>query len=224
MAFYQRRTSTGGAVAMVTITPDTKALAAKRKEIESLIAEFATRVSPELFDSFIEITAPEIEITIAPSDTDSPPSDQSTFVRATIGPYGVVRGKTRKLGNIRFNWRRLFELGPDVMIAAAPAVDSRWFIPAAGLYILNKLRQAVSVALHQTEAIVLCSLWSNHQKDKISEQSAFVELQSYTVGHRLAQIDKSTFDECITRLHALGCIEMDSGNIGLREQVEITYE
>jgi hypothetical protein len=209
---------------MVTFTPDTKAQESKENEIQMLIADFARQhpeifqVSTKLFNNFIEIDAP--------SDSDLSPTSNSApeIVTVKLGSE-AIRATTRKPGNILFDWEKLFDLGPDTAIAVGGAIpmEARWLIPFVGLYVLNKLRKAASVDLQKTDALVLATLWSNHKKYAVSEQDAFSELKRHPAASN-HPIDQSTFNQCVNRLLALRCIEMENGMIRLRERVKITYD
>src|SRR5262249_41091437 len=140
---------------MATYTPDTKALDSKRQELEMLLADFATRypeisrVSTNLFDEFIRITAPE-----------DPPS-VIEYISVTVpGPGRAPRARSRKPGNIRFNWKILFESIPDAAFAIAAPIpqDTRFLLPFAALWIWNELWKSASVDLQRTDSPVLLTL------------------------------------------------------------------
>lgn len=89
-------------------TPDHAAKAAKQKEIEALLATFgegrralALKDAKQLVDTFITITPPL-----------DPPVVMELLVMSSLGRGG---GSSRKPGNIRLNWRQLFELCPTLL-------------------------------------------------------------------------------------------------------------
>jgi len=121
-------------------TPDTNGQEAKKREIETLLFAFAEGRPQlqsshiyQLIDSFITIT---------------PPQNPPLLVHyITIARLGQAGGESRKPGNIILNWKRLFELVPDITIAGAGATEAQWLIPFAALYIWMKLWNVTSVNL-----------------------------------------------------------------------------
>jgi hypothetical protein len=198
-------------------TPDKAAQAAKQKDIETLLVTFGedhTALDPEqakqLIDSFVTISPPL-----------NPPLLMELTVMSNLGRGG---GKSRKPGNIRLNWRRLFELVPDVTLAGAGAATAHWLIPFAALYVWMKLWNAATVNIEEEDAFFLYSLWLHrNDESRISEDEAFSKTESLIKNHGLPLIKRETFDQAINKLRSLECIELDGGVIWLREWVIIKY-
>lgn len=198
-------------------TPDHAAKAAKQKEIEVLIATFgeahhasASNHAKWLFENFIAITSPL-----------DPPMVMEMMVMSRLGRGGT---KSRKPGNIRLNWRHLFEAVPEVAFAGAGAAADRWLIPFAALYIWMKLQKLATVPIDEKDAFVLYSLWLHrNERKRISEDEAFSKTQSLAEDHEMPTLTKRQFDEAINKLLSLKCIELDSGDIWMREWTIVTY-
>lgn len=198
-------------------TPDNAALSAKRSEIEMLLASLGTvqktltaEQSERLIESFMTISPPL-----------NPPIVATFTVMSQLGRGGA---KSRKPGNIRLNWRRLFELVPDVTLAGAGTAEAQWLVPFAALYIWMKLWKAATVSINENDAFVLYSLW-HHRNDKvrIPEDEAYSNIKALAKTHSLPIFEREIFDQSINKLLSLECIELNAGVIWLREWVSIKY-
>jgi hypothetical protein len=198
--------------------PDRNAQKAKEEEIERLVVSFAETHSPltssqakTLIGTFITITPP-----LCPSFLD--------VHYMTIADLGRGGGESRKLGNITLNWRRLFELVPDVTLAGGAAAETAWLIPFAALYIWMKLWKASKVKLKEEDAFVVYSLWLHRDiNKKISEEDAFLKTKALAKKHNLAGFTKEKFTKIINKLLSFDCIEINEGVIWMREWVRIKY-
>jgi hypothetical protein len=198
-------------------TPDNAAQAVKQEELKELLNTFVETRAPHstekierLIGSFIALRPPL-----------DPPLEIKLIVMSDLGQGGA---KSRKPGNITLNWRRLFELIPDVTIAGASAAESMWLIPFAALYVWMKLWKAAAVNIEERDAFVLYSLWLNrNERKRIAEDEAFSMTKSLAEKHDLPAITKKNFAQAIDKLLSLDCIEIDEGVIWLREWVRVTY-
>jgi len=199
-------------------TPDHAAKATKQKEIEALLEAFGeshhATIAPEdakqIFDNFITISSPL-----------NPPIAIEFMVMSRLGSGGT---SSRKPGNIRLNWRQLFELVPDVTLAGAGAAGARWLIPFAALYIWMKLWNVATIEIEEKDAFVLYSLWLHrNEKKRIPEDEAFLKTELLAKKHGLPLLTKQQFDEAINKLLSLECLEVDNGDIWLREWIVVKY-
>ena len=141
-----------------------------------------------------------------------------------MSELGKGGAKSRKPGNITLNWRKLFELIPDVTLAGASVVGAQWLIPFAALYIWTRVWQAAAVELEEEDAFVVYSLWL-HRNDRrrLTEDEAFLQTKALSKKHGLPAINKKKFKQIINKLLSLECIEMNNDVIRLRERVVIKY-
>ncbi len=198
-------------------TPDNAAQEAKEKEIEALLTTIAEecrslnpREAQKLVGTFLTITPPLLPPTVM------------KFM--TISELGRGGGDTRRPGNITLNWRKLFELVPDVTLAGAGAAGSPWLIPFVALYVWMKLWNTASVRIEEGDAFVVYSLWINrNEENKISEEDAFLKTETLAKTHGLPAIKKEEFTRIINKLLSLECVEIEGGVIWLREWVRIKY-
>lgn|SRR5215472_719943 len=201
---------------MEEYTPDNRAREAKEKEIEELLTEFARELDAnlevlrQLMGTYITLTPPL-----------KPPYSIQYIAGAQLGKGGAI---TRKPGNIRLNWRKLFELVPDVTIAGAGAAAETWLIPFAALYVWMKLWNVATIELKEEDAFVICSLWRHRGQDnRIPEDEAFAKATALAKENGLPILTKDRFSEILTKLATLECIELKEGTIWLREWVRTTY-
>lgn len=113
---------------------------------------------------------------------------------------------------------------PDVALAGAGATEARWLIPFAALYIWMKLRKVATVDIEEKDAFVLYSLWLHrNERKRIPEDEAFLKTESLATQHGVPSLTRERFDQAINRLLSLGCIELDDGDIWLREWIIVRY-
>lgn len=198
-------------------TPDRAASELKRKEILALLADFGEshhalghKQTKQLFDNFITITPPL-----------DPPFVMEMIVMSRLGRGGT---RSRKPGNIRLNWRQLFEVVPDVTLAGAGAAGVRWLVPFAALYIWMKIWDVATLEIEEKDAFVLYSLWLHrNERKRISEDEAFSKTQSLAKEHKIRALTKPQFEEITNKLLSLECIELNDGDILLREWIIVKY-
>lgn len=69
-------------------------------------------------------------------------------------------GTSRKPGHILLNWRRMFDVAPDVSIASFGIADDSPFIRGlVGLYMWNKVWRGAEEDLTDIEASIIETLW-----------------------------------------------------------------
>lgn len=198
-------------------TPDTAAQESKRKEIETILTslgEDRAALTPsqikQLVGGFIAISPPL-----------DPPHLMTFTVMANLGRGGA---NSRKPGNITLNWRNFFDLVPDITLAGAGAVGTNWLIPFAALYVWTKLWNAAAIKIEEKDAFILYSLWTHrNEKDRISEDDGFFKTNLLTEKQGMPPIKREAFDQAVTTLSSLDCIELEAGIIWLREWVRIKY-
>lgn len=87
-----------------------------------------------------------------------------------------------------------------------------------------KLRKVATVDIEEKDAFVLYSLWLHrNERKRIPEDEAFLKTESLATQHGLPSLTRERFDQAINRLLSLGCIELDDGDIWLREWIIVRY-
>lgn len=164
-----------------------------------------------LVQSFIRLTPPtepEIEIGFITMDSD-----------------GRGGGKSRKPGNIFLNWRKLFEIIPDVTIASmGGATAPGWLLPLIGLDVWNKLWCNAAEEISEVEATTIHALWKNrNSRKRISEDDGYVKTDILRNDMGLPSLSRSEFDVAVNRLLRMRCVKIEEGIIWLREWVRTSY-
>ena len=135
---------------------------------------------------------------------------------------------SRKLANLVLNWRKLFQIIPDVTLAslgaAALPLSAVWSLPLAVLYALNKMCGGMTEELDDVEATALVTLWrESGARARIPEELGFRSTCAFREEAGLQPISASRFSAAIDRLARLHCIDLHDGDIVLRESVHIHH-
>jgi hypothetical protein len=147
------------------------------------------------------------------------PEIQHTTELITLHSTGS--GVSRKPGNIILNWRRLFDVGPDVAIAASAYATSGPFLRGLiGLYVWNKVWRGSEEALSGVDASIIETLWVRYGKDRrVSADVAFDSVNDARRDCELTALTRPEFERAVDRLVAMRCLKLKDGNIWLREWV-----
>lgn len=200
------------------MTLDRKGFEEQRNRILGLIqrcippnAAHSDETAIQVFNSFVELTPP------------TEPEIQLHLL--TMRPSGVGGGQSRKPGNIYLHWKKLFDVFPDVTIAVAGATASPyWLIPFIALYVWNKLWCGSAETLTENEASVIFALWKHrNNENRISEDAGFEKCNKIRESAKFPLLTRHEFDVAMNRLVSMGCVEIESGIIWLREWVCIQY-
>ena len=130
-------------------------------------------------------------------------------------------GSSRKPGHILLNWRRLFDVGPDVAIASVGiAEDSPFVRGLVALYVWNKIWRGADEPLTDAEASIIETLWLEvGRKRKVDEATAQVLVNSARTSCGLNSLALVDFDRAVLHLSTMKCVELEDGQIWLREWV-----
>lgn len=173
-----------------------------------------------LMTSFISIRPPVVWLERQQNREET---EGYELVKVRTGLEGV-HGTTRKPGNLLLNWQRLFDVAPDVTIAAAGLAGPKWLVPFIALYVWNKLWAGTEVVIGEKEAVVLWSLWRHAGRRKsVSEEEGYDTVQQFVRANSLKPISEQEYHQAITNLLRMRCIDMNEGIVHLRENVLIEY-
>lgn len=195
-------------------TPDYDARTAKREELVAIareelgdLAEYADK----LVDMFVELSPPQ-----------DPPMALELIQMNRGGRGG---GRTRKPGNIRLNWRKLFNASPDLIFTGVGAVATPWLIPLAALSIFDKIWSQSAIELTKEQSTCLFAMWHrcDHSQELSMEEAFSCSQQLFTVYKWEGPTDVQ-FGEIIDELKRLRCIESKGeGRLWLKEWVSSPY-
>lgn len=148
-----------------------------------------------------------------------PPEYSYTSELITMNSTGG--GVSRKPGNILLNWRRLFDVGPDVGVAVVGAVGQNAFVVSLiALYIWNKVWRGSESPLTEAEASVIEALWSNGAgKRTIESEDGYRMTNELRVRRSAVPLSRAEFEAAIDVLTSMQCVEVTGDKIWLREWV-----
>lgn len=168
-------------------------LAGKRELIEAAVDRLADISEPPVFATFSHITSTSYR-------------DGAT---------------SKKLGNIRLNWRKLFDSSTTLAFAGASAAADRWLIPFAALIAWKEVQQMTTVRIEPRDSVVLEAMWRGKNNKHRIEKSVALELSNRNLsGYELEPLDESAFEKALNRLSDLECIEIEAEEVWLREWVK----
>ena len=112
--------------------------------------------------------------------------------------HASPKARSRKAGNVVLNWRKLFELVPDVSLAGLGAatlpVPPQIAIALAGLYIWNKVWRGAVEEFSDIEAVTILALWKHRDdKDKIPEPAGFERVNELRATYPLPPLTTSQY-------------------------------
>lgn len=201
--------------------PDTVALKRKRE----WLAKIASKAQPDLTTGQVETLVRAFARLTAPEE---PEEAEFTLGYITLDAVSN-QGESRKPGNLFLNWRKLFDLGPDTVLAGigaatASAAVQPWAIPLAALYIWNKVWRGAEEPLTEVDACILLALWQNrNSENKITEADGEVHTNALRSKQGLSALSVSEYAKALSRLAKLECIELSDGVVWLREWIKVKY-
>ena len=195
-------------------TPDIIAQDRKREELIFIARSELGEISAKaafVVDNFVRL---------------SPPQDPPILMHMVVAKRGGHDGgMSRKPGNIRLNWRRLFMDSPDLILTGAGAIATPWLIPLAALSIFIKVWTHSAVSLSKEHAASLFAMW--HRCDanrKIPINNAINYVNELFDVYSWPQIDEPQFRKILSDLAEIECITIDAtGEVWLREWVQKSY-
>lgn len=196
-------------------TPDHLTREQKRLELIHFVAGDLDaqdeHLAERIVDSFCQLT---------------PPKDPPVLMHLiNLYDFGARGGDTRKPGNLRLNWKKLFgELG-DIVLNATGAIAVPLLIPFAALSLWNKLWSHSSIPLSREHATALYAMWQGRDtNNRIGETNAHEKTGLLFQLYQWPSIELHAFTLILRDLESLQCIERKVGDsIWLREWVKTTY-
>jgi len=131
---------------------------------------------------------------------------------------------TIKPGNIRLNWRQLFEKAPELVLTGA-GVTQPWLIPFAALYLWNLVWSLSKIEITPAQAMTMHALWNVQPATRrFSEVEALAHVNAHVNAYRdtvpAAALSAREFAAVVDDLVKLQCIELADGEVWLREWVK----
>jgi len=196
---------------------DREAAARKREELIQVAVEAALDQSvpvaqvTNLVDNFVRITPPEKE--------------QIVFELIVLKSGRSPSGRSVKPGNIVLSWRKIMKVVPTSVVAFAGGMSlPAWVLPFLALQIWVTLQEGATEEFSSVEAMILIALWNNkNEKNRIEECGSLASVNKYLLENEFTEISSSEYANCLDRLAGIGCIEIDSGEIWLREWIRRVY-
>lgn len=195
--------------------PDFSSKERKRLELIRLVANDLDaqdkHLAEYIVDSFCHLT---------------PPKDAPVLIHyITLYDSGASGGDTRKPGNLRLNWKKLFgELG-DIALNTVSAIAIPSLIPFAALSLWNTLWIHSNIPLSREHATTLYAMWQGRDThNRISETDAQEKTGLLFQLYQWPPMELNVFSSILRDLVRLECIERkERDSIWLREWVKTTY-
>lgn len=187
------------------------------ESLSSQLASFLNQRAPypadfaaSIVDSFATITRPKINV----SRTGT-----ISYITALKPSAG---GTTVKPGNIRLNWKKLFEKAPELVLTGA-GVTQTWLIPFAVLYLWNLVWSLSKIEITPIQAMTMYALWNVEPPTRrFEEGDALAYVNAYRSRCGASALSERDFAAVIDELTRLGCVELSDGEVWLREWIKKT--
>ena len=128
-------------------------------------------------------------------------------------------GVTIKPGNIRLNWRKLFEKAPELVLTGA-GVTQLWLIPFAALYLWNLVWSLAKIELSPDHGSTMYALWNvAPARRRFAEADALEAVNRFRAESSVRSVSSDEFAVVVNDLVRLDCIELSDGEIWLREWI-----
>ncbi|OME46835.1 hypothetical protein BSK59_28740 [Paenibacillus odorifer] len=145
--------------------------------------------------------------------------------RISIHSLGRDGGVSRRPGHIIFNLRNLTEVFTDSALTIGGVISGNKFLLGCavlkvGVTIISKSE----IKIDELHATSLASMWLNKgPNNKIDEVVGFNETNNLLINHSRNTISNQDFDNILTDLIKIGCIEKENNIIHLKERITLRY-
>jgi hypothetical protein len=189
----------------------------KQRELQHLIVStFPNLTNRETFASFV----------IERFSRMSEPTGENYIEMIVLGSTsGLGGGRSRKPGNIRLNWRRLFEDTPEHILTIVGAATSNYLIPFAALVVWNKVLGLSKIEIAESHAMIIAALWDLRDKDNyVNGGGLLTTINTHIRRTTKREFTQKELDQILTELSKMKAIEFTKeGNIWLCEWVQKPY-
>lgn len=193
----------------------------KALELASLAASGCSDIGLRLPDDSARMLVKHFAA-IAPPDSELVASSS----RVDMDAGGRGGGVSVKPGNVRLNMRQLVSAIASGVLTVVGAVQLPWTAVFGALVIWNNLFAASRVALSESDASVLWTLWLNRDDENtVAEAGLLGRVNEERRRHGRADLAQRDLDESLQRLSRLQSIERaaDKSRWWLREWVSVKY-
>ena len=129
-------------------------------------------------------------------------------------------GLTIKPGNIRLNWRKLFEKVPELVLTGA-GVTQLWLAPFAALYLWNLVWSLSKIEITPAQAMTMHALWNAGRKSRrFTEAEALELVNDFRRKCEAPALSAAEFSMVVNDLVGLECVELNDGTLWLCEWVK----
>ena len=189
----------------IDITPTSRKLIDKLVGLSAKDHPFSEELAQNVVAAFCDVSEPEEDHTISLILTDG---------------TGRGGGVSRKPGNIRLNWRRLFETVPSIVLVGAADYTKPWMYVLAALLIWKEMKAHCALQLSAEHAIAMHAMWDNCDgRRRISEVDALEATNKKLSEYDFNPLSMANFIKLVDHLDQMECVELRTGDIWLREQV-----
>jgi hypothetical protein len=168
-------------------------------------------------NNILQITPPEIEITINSS------SNPGIIEFITFDKRG---GKSKKPGNIKFNYKKLFKDSPQLILSGIGLFQFYQIITPilSVITIYLSYGDIKTIDLTKEEAYVIISLWQNcDEKNTISFEAGYKATNDFLKKRGEPTISREKFDRALESLLQIQSIESKDNKILLIEEISKDY-
>lgn len=164
----------------------------------------------QIFDSVIEVTAPDL------SGLDS--------ASLVLMKPGGREATSVKAGNLTLDFRKLANLGASGVLTVA-GLAHPWLLFAAGVVLWNQIYTQLEVPISEPVAAVLWAMWLRRdpKTNRISSTELLSTVNEGLAAHGRPPITALEFEQSLRTLQDLRCIEPDGDRWWLRESIRVSF-
>lgn len=147
-------------------------------------------------------------------------------ISSTVNPHRLSLMSSAGLSHQNLNYQKskkqptLFGALPGMILTGAGAITSPWLIVLGALVIWKDLYSTVRIELQPRHAIALNAMWDNHDgRKRISEYDAEKFTNLALTKADINPLNTANFARVVDDLAKIGCVEIKSGEIWLREWI-----
>jgi hypothetical protein len=146
----------------------------------------------------------------------------------TMQPGGHGGGRSRKLGNVRLNLRKLVEALATAGLSAVGLAQAPWAAPLAALVLWSQLRSTTEVSVSEREAAVIWTMWAHRRTEDntISDDQLFSLVNRELRESGRHEISREELDASLDILSRVGTVSTwknDTTRWWLREWVSVSF-